>query len=70
MIPFGVNLRCVRFGVSEGDLRALQAEVDELRAELETVRGRLGEVDEIHSRLDFAERMLAAKEKGALPGAR
>ena len=57
-------------GEATRELRALQAEVDELRAELETVRGRLGEVDEIHSRLDFAERMLAAKEKGALPGAR
>jgi hypothetical protein len=52
------------------ELRALQAEVDELRHEMETMRARLGEVDEIQGRLDFAERMLASRDKTALPGGR
>ena len=52
-------------------LRALQHEVDDLRAELDAVRGRLGEVDELHNRLEFAERVLAAqREKPALPAAK
>ena len=56
---------------STRELRALQHEVDELRAEMETMRARLGEVDEIQGRLDFAERMLASqREKRALPGGR
>lgn len=58
-------------GEATRELRALQTEVDEMRAEMESMRERLGEVDELHSRLDFAERMLAAaKDKTALPGPR
>jgi hypothetical protein len=53
------------------ELHGLQAEIDELRAELDAVRGRMGEVDDLHNRLEFAERMLASqRDKPALPGAR
>ncbi len=55
-------------GDNAQDIRALQHEVDELRSELDAMRGRLGEVDELQNRLEFAERMLAQKEKNALPG--
>jgi hypothetical protein len=62
-------------GAPDGDtareLHALQGEVDELRAEMESMRARLGEVDEIQGRLDFAERMLASqRDKPGLPGGR
>ena len=50
-------------------LRALQHEVDDLRAELDAMRGRLQDVDEMQGRLDFAERVLAqVREKPVLPG--
>jgi len=54
------------------DLEDLRAEVADLRAELDDTRARLGGgIEELHGRLDFAERMLAqGKEKNALPGAR
>jgi hypothetical protein len=57
---------------TSADLDDLRAEVAELRAELDDARTRLGgSVEELHGRLDFAERMLAqGKEKTALPGAR
>ena len=53
------------------DVQALRDEVDQLRAELESMQGRVGaQLDEIQERLDFAERMLAqARTRGALPGA-
>lgn len=58
-------------GETTRELRALQSEVDELRGEVETMRGRMGEMDELHGRLEFAERLLAqVKEKSALPGPR
>lgn len=42
------------------------AELDELREEIAALRAQL---DEVHNRLDFAERMLAqAKARGALSG--
>ena len=50
-------------------LRALQHEVDDLRAELDAMRARLQDVDEMQGRLDFAERVLAqVREKPVLPG--
>jgi hypothetical protein len=53
-----------------GDVRALRDEVEQLRAELDALQGRFGQVDEMQERLDFAERLLAqARVKGALPGA-
>ena len=58
-------------GDTSRELHALQAEVDDLRAELEAMRGKMAEVDEIQGRLDFAERMLASqRDKPALPGGR
>ncbi len=52
----------------EGEIEALRGEIADLRAELEARDARtLGQVEEIHGRLDFAERMLAqGREKGAL----
>jgi vacuolar-type H+-ATPase subunit I/STV1 len=59
---------------ASADLEDLRAEIADLRAELDETRARLGgTVEELHGRLDFAERMLAQskdKEKNALPGAR
>ena len=54
------------------DLDDLRAEIADLRAELDDTRARLGgSVEELHGRLDFAERVLAqGKEKSALPGSR
>jgi vacuolar-type H+-ATPase subunit I/STV1 len=57
---------------TSADLDDLRAEIADLRAELDDTRARLGaSVEELHGRLDFAERLLAqGKEKNALPGAR
>ena len=52
------------------DVRALREEVEQLRAELDGMRGRIHQVDEMQERLDFAERLLAqARTRGTLPGA-
>ncbi|HXJ78009.1 MAG TPA: hypothetical protein VMS64_04925 [Candidatus Methylomirabilis sp.] len=49
------------------EIEALRDEVAQLTAEVDDLRGRLGPMDEIQNRLDFAERLLAqAKERGLL----
>ena len=55
---------------SQREVRALRAEGEQLKSDLDSVHGRLDGVDELHGRLDFAERVLAQKDKGALPGQR
>ena len=56
---------------SQRDARLLREEVEHLRGELELMHGRLTELDELHGRVDFAERLLAqSRDKPALPGAR
>jgi hypothetical protein len=58
-------------GGAKREVEALRDEVDELRAEVAELRSRSGELDDVHNRLDFAERMLAqVREKNALPGPR
>ncbi len=53
------------------DVDALRDEVEQLRAEVTQLKERNAELDDIHNRLDFAERLLAqVREKPALPGAR
>jgi hypothetical protein len=45
--------------------------VEALRGELDALKGRLTGVDEMETRLEFAERLLAqGREKPALPGPR
>jgi len=54
---------------SQRAIAALQDDVDMLRGELDTMRSKVAEIDDVQNRLDFAERMLAqAKERGVLPG--
>ena len=54
---------------SQRSIAALHDEVEQLRGELESMRTRLAELDDVQNRLDFAERMLAqARERAALPG--
>ncbi len=49
------------------EVEALRDEVAQLRAELDGMQGRLGDVDELQNRLDFAERLLGqARERGLL----
>ena len=49
------------------EIEALREEVAQLGAEVEDLRGRLGPLDEMQNRLDFAERMLGqARERGLL----
>ena len=63
----GIAQRLARGGGGQ-ELDALRDEVEHLRAELDGMHARLGELDELHGRVDFAERMLAqVKEKGGLP---
>lgn len=53
------------------EVQGLRGEVDQLRGELDAVHDRLAGVDELHNRVDFAERLLAqARERGALGSAR
>jgi uncharacterized protein involved in exopolysaccharide biosynthesis len=52
---------------SAAEMQELRAEIAELRQELEAANARLRELDEITSRLEFAERMLAqVRARGAL----
>lgn len=52
------------------EIEELRGEVADLRAELEEMRGRVGQVDELQGRLDFAERLLAqSRAQGVLPPA-
>jgi len=49
------------------EIEALRDEVAQLRAEVDDVRAQLPNVDEIQSRLDFAERLLGqVRERGLL----
>ncbi len=58
-------------GTDNRELQGIKDELDQLRAEHDDMRTRLGQVDEIQSRLDFAERVLAqSRGKDALPGPR
>jgi cell division protein FtsB len=58
-------------GGAKRELEELRDEVDQLRAEVAELRSRSAELDDVHNRLDFAERMLAqVKERNALPGPR
>jgi hypothetical protein len=77
VIPIGLAFakRIARGGggaAMEREVLAMRDELDQLRAEVDSVHGRLEQVDEIQGRLDFAERMLAqVKDRPALPpGAR
>ena len=44
----------------------LREEVAQLRGEVAELRGRAAELDEVQNRLDFAERLLAQKDRGNL----
>jgi len=49
------------------EVEALRDEVAQLSAEVDDLRGRMAPLDEIQSRLDFTERLLAqVKERGQL----
>jgi hypothetical protein len=62
----GANL-----GGGKQAIEELRDEIDALRAEVEQLRLRSAELDDVQNRLDFAERMLAqVREKNALPGPR
>jgi uncharacterized protein involved in exopolysaccharide biosynthesis len=50
------------------ELEALRDEVAQLRGELDEMHARMGNVEEIQNRLDFAERMIAQLRKPSLPG--
>ncbi len=51
-------------------LDELRDEVAQLRAEVAELRSGSADLDDLHNRLDFAERMLAQpKDRGAPPGA-
>ncbi len=57
--------------VEESEAAELRAEIADLREQLADVEARLGgDLDEVHNRLDFAERVVAQQGKGALPGDR
>ena len=58
-------------GADAGETTALRDEVADLRAELDHMRARMAQLDELQERVDFAERALTqVKSKDALPGAR
>ena len=70
--PYGRRARLLG-GTDPGEspqaVSALHEDVEQLRGELDGMRARLAELDDVQNRLDFAERLLAqAKERGALPG--
>lgn len=51
------------------DIEAMKDEIAMLRAEVEELHHKVGDVDDINNRLDFTERVIGQlKNKGALPG--
>lgn len=44
---------------TQAEVEELRAEVAELRRELDDMHARLGQLDDVQNRLDFAERLLA-----------
>ena len=73
--PYGRRFRAQQMmglggGVDPAEHDALRDEVAQLRAEVESLQGRVANLDEIQNRLDFTERMIAQmKNKPALPEA-
>ncbi|MDO8666455.1 MAG: hypothetical protein Q7J79_07575 [Gemmatimonadales bacterium] len=56
-------------GEAQREVASLREEVDQLRGELGEMQGRVAELDDLHNRVDFAERLIAqVKTKGAFPG--
>jgi hypothetical protein len=54
--------------VDPTEMDELRGEMNEMRSELDEMRGRVGQVDELQERVDFAERLLAqARSQGVLP---
>jgi len=50
------------------EIEELRADVADLRGELEHMRERVGQVDELQERVDFAERLIAQqRSQSALP---
>ena len=65
----GFAQRIAGGGHASRELDDLREEVAQLRAELDGLHARLGDVEELQNRLDFAERMLAQlNDRPALPG--
>ena len=64
-----VAQRIAGTGMSAREVEALRDEVAQLRGEVDQMHGRLGDVEELQNRVDFAERMIAQlKGRNALPG--
>ena len=56
-------------GSRDTDTQALRDEVTDLRNELDDMRGRMAQLDELQERVDFTERALTqVKARDALPG--
>ena len=66
--------RAAMFAAMQGDdasqrtIEELRDEVDQLRAQLSDVQARLAQVDELHERLDFAERLLTKANPRGIRG--
>ncbi len=64
-----VAKRIARGRPSSAELEAMRDELAQLRAEVGDMRARVADVDELHNRIDFAERVIGQlKNKPALPG--
>jgi len=70
--PLGRALaRRIGSGRDDGESQDLRAEVAELRERLLDAERRMhGELDELHNRQDFTERLLAQQKREALPDGR
>jgi hypothetical protein len=71
--PYSRRALATRIGLGRLDrsddpaLDDLRDEVAQLRSEVAELRGRAAELDEVQNRLDFTERLLAQRDRGALP---
>lgn len=65
----GYAKRLAGGSVSAAELEAMKDEMAELRTEVEEMRARVADLDELQNRLDFTERVIGQmKNKPVLPG--
>ncbi len=63
-----VAKRIARSPTGSAEIEAMKDELAQLRAEMDDMRAKVGDMDELHNRVDFAERVIGQmKNQAVLP---